>query len=465
VKGFEELASRVAADLERLRIPGAALGIWREGSGGEAREEIECFGVTSLENPLPVTPDTLFQIGSITKTMTATALVMLSERGRLDLDRPLRELLPGFTMADPEVAGKLTTRQLLTHSGGWAGDYFDDFGNGDEALGLMVRKIGTLPQVTPLGAYFSYNNSGFNIASRLLEVLSGKSYEAAMRELLFEPLGLRSSYFYPDDVLITKRFACGHEKWGEEVRVSRPWAIGRAGNGVGGGVLSMRDLLAYARFHLRSGLGDSGERVMGKEAVESMRESQLEAGARGSVGLSWFLKTTGGIATAGHGGATNGQQSYLCMLPSEKLAVAIVTNADAGGIITDKLRSWVLELLFGVAEPAPEPIEASAAQVAEVVGYYDQPMSAFTIEAAPHAAAAAGGRPCLRVLSEPRGGFPRPDSPAGPPDPPVRALLIPGDRILCLDEPRKDAIGDFIRDGSGRVAFLRLGGRIHRKLR
>ena len=127
-----------------------------------------------------------------------------------------------------------------------------------------------------------------------------------------------------------------------------------------------------------------------------------------------------------------------------------------GGIITDKLRSWVLEIFFALEDPKPEPIEASAAQLAEVEGFYDQPMSAFTIEAAPKG---------LRILSHPRGGFPRPDSPPGPPDPPSRALLIPGDRILCLDEPRKDAIGDFIRDDRGRVAFLRLGGRIHRKLR
>jgi CubicO group peptidase (beta-lactamase class C family) len=453
---FRELKRRVAAELKRLRVPGAALGLWRGGAAREGREEIATFGVTSVENPLPVTEDSLFQIGSITKTMTATALVMLAERGRLDLDAPVRSILPGFAMVDPEVQGRLTTRQLLNHSGGWAGDYFDDFGSGDDALALMVARIGKLPQVTPLGAYFSYNNSGFNIASRVLELVTGKRYEDAMRDLVFKPLGLGSSYFYPDDVMITKRFAVGHEKWGEEVRVSRPWAIGRAGNGVGGGLLSIKDLLAYARFHLSSGLNGRGERVMGKAAIESMRKPELEAGARGSVGLSWFIKTTGGVTTIGHGGATNGQQAYLCMVPESGFALALLTNSDSGGILTDKLRDLALELCFGVEATAEETIAASEAAIAELSGYYDQPMSAFTI---------SGEGEGLRVESESRGGFPKPESPPGPSEPPVRARLLSGDRILCLDEPRKGAIGDFIRGSDGKIAFLRLGGRIHRKKR
>ena len=447
---FEELRSRVAADIKRLKIPGVALGVW---SGG--REEIAVFGRTSVENPLPVTPDTLFQIGSITKTMTTTALLRLVEMGRLDLDAPIRGLLSGFSMADPDVAARLTTRHLLTHTGGWAGDYFNDFGNGDDALARMVESIGHLPQVTALGAYFSYNNAGFNIASRVLEVLYGKPYEDAMRELIFEPLGLSMSFFYPSDILITHRFVAGHQKWGATVKVARPWAIGRAGNGVGGAVLSIRDLLAYARFHLRSGMNDKGERVMGAATVESMRTPSFDAGARGWVGLSWFIKDIGGLAAVGHGGATKGQESYLCLVPEKDFAVALLTNSGSGGIITDKLRGWALDIWFGAKASEPVPVPASDADIAERIGFYDQPLSAYRLERW------HGG---LRVQNEPRGGFPKPDTPPGPPDPPSRAALLAGDRLLLLDEPSKGSIGEFIRDSEGRIVFLRLGGRIHRKL-
>lgn len=89
-------------------------------------------------------------------------------------------------MSDPEVVARLTPRHLVTHTGGWVGDYFDDFGNGDDALRKMVESIGWLPQVTPLGELWSYNNAGFNIAGRLVEIAAGKPYETALKELLLD---------------------------------------------------------------------------------------------------------------------------------------------------------------------------------------------------------------------------------------------------------------------------------------
>ena len=159
----------------------------------EGEEHVAGFGVTSLENPLDVTPDTLFQIGSITKTFTATAVMRLVERGELDLDSPLRTYLPGLKLGDEDVAARVTMRHLLTHTGGWIGDYFDDFGSGDDALARMCESMATLPQLTPLGEVWSYNNAGFYLAGRVIEVIAGKPYEEAMQELVLEPLGLEQT--------------------------------------------------------------------------------------------------------------------------------------------------------------------------------------------------------------------------------------------------------------------------------
>ncbi len=456
---FTELCERAESELRRLRVPGAALGVWHRG-----REYLACYGKTSVEHPLRVNADTMFQIGSITKTMTATALASLAYGGApgksLDLDSPVRDYLPGFTMSDPEVARRVTTRQLLSHTGGWIGDYFDCFGDGDDALATMVERIGRLPQVTPLGSHFSYNNAGFNIASRVLELAYGKPYERAIEEMLFKPLGLTRSFFYPSDVLITHRFVAGHDRRGRRVEVQRPWAIGRAGNGVGGGVLSIRDLLAYARLHLRDGVSDEGRPVVPAEAVRAMREPQADAGARGSVCLSWFLKESGGVRYYSHGGATNGQQAYLTMVPGEDFAAAVLTNAEAGGIVTDRLRPWVAELWFGADERDPEPLSpgrdlpeaAFSASLDELAGEYELPLSAFSLRRR---------GPGLILRDEPRGGFPTPDSPPGPPGKPMRAVPVAGDRLLVLDEPRKGALVDVLRDRDGRVAYLRLGGRVH----
>ena len=434
--------------MRRLGVPGASLGVW---SGGV--EMTASFGRTSIENPLPVTPDTYFQIGSITKTMTTAALLRLAELGKVDMDAPVASFLPGFSMADPDVTARLTPRHLVTHTGGWVGDYFDDFGNGDDALAKMVVSIGKLPQVTPLGAFWSYNNAGFNIAGRLVEVLSGKPYEKALAELILEPAGLCHTRFYPDDVLITYRFVSGHEKAAGRTVVSRPWAIGRAGNCVGGGVCAVGDLLRWARVMASGGESPEGARILNRQTVAEMLEPRIPASYGRKMALAWNVRDLGGIRFCGHGGATKGQQAVLHFAPERDFAVALLTNAQSGGVLTDNVLSWAAKLWFGVESSSPVPVaRPKASALEEFVGRYDLPISAFDL------VARKGG---FTVLDVPRGGFPKPDSPPGDPEPPMRAVLCPGDRFLVLDEPKKGSVGEFLRDAAGRVAWCRFGGRVH----
>ena len=113
--------------MERYRVPGVAIGMIRADD-----VDVTAFGVTSVEHPLPVDGDTLFQIASVTKTMTATVIMRLIERGALDLDAPVRRYIPAFRLRDPAAQERATVRHLVTHTGGWLGDCFADFGNGDE---------------------------------------------------------------------------------------------------------------------------------------------------------------------------------------------------------------------------------------------------------------------------------------------------------------------------------------------
>ena len=114
---FARVGDAVRAAMEETQTPGVAVGLLQDGT-----EEAAGFGITSTENPLEVTPDTLFQIGSITKTFTGTAAMRLVEEGKLDLDAPVREYLSGLKLSDESVAERVTTRHLLTHTGGWIGD-------------------------------------------------------------------------------------------------------------------------------------------------------------------------------------------------------------------------------------------------------------------------------------------------------------------------------------------------------
>src|SRR5206468_4282575 len=148
---FDRVCDAIRASMEETQTPGVAVGMLHQGE-----EEVAGFGVTSIENPLEVTPDTLFQIGSITKTFTGTVAMRLVERGELDLDAALRTYLPHLKLSDADVAARVTMRHLLTHTGGWIGDYFDDVGPGEDALARVCSSMSELPQLTPLGDVWSY---------------------------------------------------------------------------------------------------------------------------------------------------------------------------------------------------------------------------------------------------------------------------------------------------------------------
>ncbi|MGE5224966.1 MAG: serine hydrolase domain-containing protein, partial [Omnitrophica WOR_2 bacterium] len=248
---FERLCDEIVKAMHRLKVPGVAIGVL---NGDE--EQTAGLGITNVDNPLPVTAGTLFQIGSITKTVTCTAIMKLVEEGKLSLDLPVRTYLPDLRLRDANAARQVTLRHLLTHTAGWEGDYFDDSGPGDDALASMVSRLDRLHQITSPGTFFSYNNAGFYLVGRLIEIATGKPYEAVIKEMVLVPLGMKMSFFFPGDMM-TYRVVSGHEAIYHndvnEPKVARPWGLARAGNAVGGLVSTVNDLLRYARFHMGEG--------------------------------------------------------------------------------------------------------------------------------------------------------------------------------------------------------------------
>src|SRR5829696_6562351 len=235
------------------QVPGAALGILAEG-----REEHAVFGVASLETKAPVTPDTRFQIGSLTKTYTGTAIMRLIDQGKLDLYAPVRTYLPNLRLMDEDVAARVTVRHLLTHTGGWWGDDTSDTGNGDDAIARYVmERLPTFPQVAPLGAFFSYNNTGFTLLGRLIEVVTGQTYRAAVQELVLDPLGQAESTFTPAEVE-RHPHALGHGSGQQGMALVTPLNLPRNIDPAGGLWSTTRDQLRYARFHLGDGTAPDG---------------------------------------------------------------------------------------------------------------------------------------------------------------------------------------------------------------
>src|SRR5690606_22392223 len=125
------------------------------------------------DHPQPVDTDTLFQIGSTTKTFTGTAIMRLVERAQLDLDETVQTYLPDFEVADADVSREARLWHLLTHTGGWLDGGNPQTGRGDDSLARFVEQSVEMPQVVPSGEYFSYSNLGLATAGRVIEAVTG----------------------------------------------------------------------------------------------------------------------------------------------------------------------------------------------------------------------------------------------------------------------------------------------------
>ena len=247
--------ARVRELAEELQIPGVAVGVFHEDE-----ERYAFHGVTSVENPLPVDEHTLFQFGSTGKTYTSVALLRLVEEGKVDLDATVRTYVPELTLRDPEVAERVTVLQLLNHTAGWDGDFFEDTGDGDDSLARFVERMAILQQLTPPGSIVSYNNAALSLAGRIIEKVTGSSYERAVKELVLDPVGLNETLFFPNDIM-SRRFVVGHRRETDgSIRVLRPWAMPRSGNAMGGLSASAPDQIRWARFHLDHGRNLEGPR-------------------------------------------------------------------------------------------------------------------------------------------------------------------------------------------------------------
>jgi CubicO group peptidase (beta-lactamase class C family) len=447
---FRRVCEAIVQHMQRLHVPGVAIGI----ADGDA-DYTAGFGVTSIEHPLAIDADTLFQIGSTTKTVTGTAAMRLVEQDKLDLDAPVRTYLPELRLADEQVAASVTTRHLFNHTGGWAGDYFDDMGNGDDALARIVAKLADLPQLTPLGAVWSYNNAGFYLAGRLLEAVAGKPYEAVAHELVLAPLGMSMSFFFAADA-ITHRVAIGHDYHFEPdqppVTVARPWALARTAHPAGGICSTVRDQLRYARFHMGDGTAEDGTRLLAPESIAEMQAPRVPAADGQFFGVTWFINEVEGTRIVRHGGATNGQLSAFVMVPARRFAITILTNADRGDELNRIVVKLALREFLTLDERDPQPLDAGEEQLGQYAGRYESLLSICDLELR------EGG---LMLQMTPKGGFPTKDSPAPPAPPPTRLALYGDDRVIALDEPFADARGEFLRNRDGSIAWLRIGGRVH----
>jgi CubicO group peptidase (beta-lactamase class C family) len=331
---------RLSELVAKYDVPGAQVAVLAD---GEIQDE--AAGVLSLHTRVETTTDSVFKIGSITKIWTATLIRQLVDEGVLDLDRPVRDYVPGFRLSDAAATESLTARHLLTHTGGIDGNHFTDTGGNDDAIERFVATLADADHFLPPGTVFSYSNSGYAVLGRLVEVLRGKPFHDVLRERLATPLGLRTVATNADEAIL-HRAAVGHVEAGRELVPTTRWAAPYV-TAPGGSHLAMsaRDLLEFVRLHLTD------------PALAALREPQLDSvpdfgGGVLGWGLGWMLYRDGVV---GHTGVSKGQKAFLRVVPSAGVAVAVLTNSTGGEPLAHEIFGAVLGDLAGV-ETAPLPV-------------------------------------------------------------------------------------------------------------
>ncbi|MEU9716834.1 serine hydrolase domain-containing protein [Streptomyces sp. NPDC047976] len=449
----EALSEFVEATAEEFGIPGVTVGVWADG-----HETFASHGVTSLGNPLPVDENTLFQVGSATKTFTAVALMRLVAEGRVDLDAPVRRYVPDLVLADEKTADAITVMNLLNHTSGLGWNIIVDTGDGDDALAAFVARLAELELVGEPGARASYSQAAYNLLGRVLENVTGLTYEKAVASLLFEPLGLSNSFFGTADVM-TRRFAVGHNPDEDgHLAVAKEWRLTRGNNPGGGLASSAADVLAWARFQLGDGRTETGEQLLPAEQLHRMRKQTVEL--RGSnlgdgFGICWFLREVDGVRTIEHGGSANGQFAELVIVPERNFAVVAMSNAGPAGIPFNRSAvRWALEHYLGIVDKDPEPLPYDETRAREVAGAYENDAMTLTV-------ATDGEQLTIAVTIKPEireaADFEMPADYE-----PAALGLLPGDgdEFIVTAGGLQGQRGFFSRDAGGSVVGIDLGGRI-----
>lgn len=439
---FEQLAALVTQKMDAYGVPGVAMGVVKDG-----RVTVRGFGVTNLDDPQPVTADTIFPIASISKTVTTTAIMRLVEQGKIDLNAPVQKYLPDFRVQDEEASRKVLVCHLLTHTPGWEGQLTpEDWGT--QTLAHFVETMKDLPKLAEPGEVWSYNNAGFSVAGRILEVVTGQSIDTALRTLVFEPIGLTRAFTRLEDVA-SYRFSVAHRGPAGRGSVIRP--LMQSSSVTAGGVaMSLNDLMTYAQFHMGDGTGKDGKQVLTRASLQQMQTPRLRKNATDEdMGLGWHLRKVGGVLTAAHGG-TLGHCLLIELVPDRHLALVILTNHTNGWQLVQDVERAALQLLEnmaldpaqsighrGINETMPDaPLMATQPDPAPYLGVYQRPPS---------------GRNTVRVQN----GQLMVDNSA--------IAFYATDRAIVTGGNQKGNPVEFIRDSAGQVRWIRVVGRIARK--
>jgi CubicO group peptidase (beta-lactamase class C family) len=323
-------ADRQAKEWIARGIPGLSLTVAVEGKIVYSQG----FGYADLEERVPVWPTTKFRIGSISKPLTATALVQLVEAGKLDLDSPVQKYAPSF----PDKGAVITTRMLAGHLAGIRHYQGDEFNIQKHYANVLdgVKIFENDPLVSPPGTKFNYSSYGYNLLGAVVESASGENFLDYMQKHVFDAMGLAHTAADQNRQIVGQRSRF-YEKEKDGTMENAPY-VDNSYKWAGGGFLSTsEDLVRFGSMLLQPGF-------LKAESLKLLFTSQkTKSGEETGYGMGWEIaKSPSGRVVYEHSGGSIGGSSQLIVYPETRVVVALVTNLTS--------REWKAAEVEEVAE-------------------------------------------------------------------------------------------------------------------
>lgn len=336
-----------------LKVPGLALAVVKN------KEAIflKGYGLRDVEKKLPMTPDTLLAIGSTTKAFTTFALARLADDGEMSWDEPVRNYIPWFKLSDPAITERITPRDLVTHRSGLPRHDFVWYNNYRASREELVRRLAYLQFTADLRERFQYNNLMFLTAGYLLEVLSGKTWEDSVRELVLEPLAMNRTNFSVSVSQQDKDYAQPYlyrDGQIEKIPFRQLTNMGPAGSINS----SVREMSNWVIVHLNSGkFGE--QQLLAPASLEDLHLPYMPIAGTppttyispASYALGWFVDYYRGHQRVYHGGNIDGFSALVSFLPQDGYGFVVLTNRN-GSPLPDLLVETITDKLLGL-----EPVD------------------------------------------------------------------------------------------------------------
>lgn len=331
-------------------VPGIATAILKEG-------EPVRFAVAGEDgHGSPMTADTPMRIESLSKSVTALAVMQLVEAGEVDLDRPVRDYLPEFSLADPR-AGDITVAHLLTHTSGMSDATGPDLYRDDaDTLEEAVARLESATLAAAPGTASAYHNPNYHVAARLVEVISGQRFAGYLDQHVFTPIGMDKT---TDTALATDRvegMAAGHSiAYGRGFGAEGPTYFTE---GSGGVVSTARDMAAWLGMQMADGMTESGDRVVSADSIRAMHTPRAEV--TDDYGFGWYQAESaeGPPVRISHSGAGAGFGAYQGIFPDSGYGVIVLGNSGSG--LTSPDPGVVAQNLLHLIDPKIPELSSSA---------------------------------------------------------------------------------------------------------